>query len=236
MKRTTIGSLFVLAILLVGCTQLIGSGNVVMLEETVSGFDRVDADQGFDVEISQGEAFNVIVRVDDNIADHVSVAKQGSTLKIGLRPGRVYNLSNATLEAEITMPELTGIDLSGGSHASVTGFKSTERLAVDLSGGSQMRGDIEAGNMNCDLSGGSDITLDGSAQDLTIDVSGGSQVMLRDFAVIDAYVNASGGSQTTLNPSGRLDVDASGGSRVYYVGSPTMGNIDTSGSSSVESR
>ena len=89
---------------------------------------------------------------------------------------------------------------------------------------------------NCDLSGGSGITLSGSAQEGTIDVSGGSQVMLGEFAVEDAYVNASGGSQANVKPSGRLNVDASGGSRIYYVGAPTMGNIDTSGSSSVEGR
>jgi hypothetical protein len=36
-----------------------------------------------------------------------------------------------------------------------------------------------------------------------------------------------------VNPSGTLNVDASGGSHVSYVGSPTLGTIDKSGSSSV---
>lgn len=236
MKQSTTVILVILALLLAGCMQITGSGNVVTVEETISDFDRVDAAQGFDIAISQGEAFSVVVRADDNIVDHLWVARQGRTLKLGLQPGRVFSLQNATLEAEITMPELTGLDLSGGSHALVTGFASTQPLTVDLSGGSHLRGDIKAGNANVDLSGGSGISLSGSATDLTIDASGGSQVSLDDFVVADAYVNASGGSQITVNPSDRLDVDASGGSRIYYVGSPTMGNIDTSGSSSVQQR
>ena len=53
-------------------------------------------------------------------------------------------------------------------------------------------------------------------------------------SVVDANVEMSGGGRATVNPSGRLDVNASGGSHVYYVGNPTLGDIDTSGGSSVE--
>ena len=74
------------------------------------------------------------------------------------------------------MPELTGLDLSGGSHATITGFTSTEDFDTDLSGGSHLRGDIEAGNVRFDASGGSHLTLIGSAQDLKLDGSGGSQI------------------------------------------------------------
>jgi hypothetical protein len=63
-----------------------------------------------------------------------------------------------------------------------------------------------------------------------------SDVNLTDFPVADADVNVSGSSEATVNPSGRLDVDASGASNVYYLDSPTFGVIDTSGSSTVNPR
>jgi hypothetical protein len=69
---------------------------------------------------------------------------------------------------------------------------------------------------------------------LTIDGSGGGRIDLGDFSVVDANVELSGGGRATVNSSGTLDVDASGGSHVTYVGSPTLGKIDTSGGSSVE--
>ena len=97
-----------------------------------------------------------------------------------------------------------------------------------------MHGDIEAGDASFDLSGSSDATLTGSGQDVTIDVSGASKIDLAEFPVADAKVDASGASQVTVNPSGRLDVNASGASHVYYLGSPSLGTIDTSGSSTVE--
>ena len=95
------------------------------------------------------------------------------------------------------------------------------------------RGDIETGDANFDTSGGSNVTLGGSGQDLTVDASGGSQVNLDDFSVVGANIEASGGARVTVNPSGTLDADASGGARIIYLGNPTMGEIDSSGGASI---
>jgi hypothetical protein len=192
---------------------LTGSGNVVTQEEAITGFDGLDISHGFQVDVVQGDSFAVVVRVDDNLLDEVRIAKDGSALKIGLRPGITYNLKDATLEADVTMPELTGAGLSGGSH---------------------LDGRVETGDLTLDLSGGSHVTLSGSAGNLTVDASGGSHAKLAGLEVADAGVDASGGSHVTVNPSGRLDADASGGSQVRYVGSPTLGTLDTSGSSSIK--
>ena len=237
----TLGFVLVLTALLTGCCGLIprqttitGSGNVVTQEEAFTGFDKVDVSHAFTVDISQGESFRVVVRVDDNLVEHLEVVKQGDTLKIGLEPTPFRNVRDATMEAEVTMPELTGLELSGASDVTITGFKSSKMLDVKLSGASSLRGDIEAGDARFDLSGASSVTLSGSAQDVTIDASGASVVDLADFPVADADVEASGASSATVNPSGSLDADASGASHVYYVGDPTLGKIDTSGASSVE--
>ncbi len=212
-----------------------GSGNVVTREEAISDFDKVEISHSFVVDIKQGESFSVVIRVDDNLIEQLQVEKFGSTLKIGLKPG-ISLVSNATLEAEITMPELTLLDLSGASNAKISGFKSTKNLTVDLSGASSLRGDIGAGDISIDLSGSSDANLTGSGGNLTLDASGSSDVDLSDFPVADAGIDASGASTVTVNPSGRLDVEASGASNVYYLGDPGMGTIDTSGASSVEPR
>lgn len=78
------------------------------------------------------------------------------------------------------------------------------------------------------------MTLSGSAQNLTINAGGGSQAKLVDLAVVDANVNARGGSGATVRPSGRLDAVAKGGPHIRYLGSPTLGTLDADGSSSVK--
>jgi hypothetical protein len=208
-------ALFVVMAMLVGCglTSLTGSGNVVTQEEALAGFDRLDVSHGFQVDISQGETFRVVIRADDNLVEHLQVVKEGSTLRIGLKPGTSYSLRDATIEAEVTMPEFAGADLSGGSH---------------------LRGEIDAGDITFDLSGGSHATLGGSAGDLTVDAGGGSHAKLGNLKVVNANIEASGGSHVTVNPSGTLDARASGGSQVRYVGSPTLGTMDSSGGSSIK--
>jgi hypothetical protein len=224
--------------LMIGCAQvtLTGSGNVITQEESLTGFDKVDISQSFNVDITQGENFSVVVRVDDNLVEYLEVERQGSTLKIGLDPTRSLTIFSATMEAEVTMPELVGLELSGNSDARVSGFESTESLTVDLSGNSDMRGDIQAGDSSFDVSGNSSITLSGSAGDVSVDASGSSEVDLADFPAADGTVNASGASTVTVNLSGRLDADASGRSDIYYLGDPEMGRTDTSGSSSIQPR
>ncbi len=209
-----------------------GSGTLVTEEFDLSGFDMVDVSHAARVTISQGDTFSVVVSIDDNVLEYLQVEKQGSTLKIGLDPRHNYRDTRAT--AEVTMPELTGLALSGASRGTIGGFKSSRDLNVDASGASRLSGDIEAGDARFELSGASRVTLTGSAEDLVIGASGGSTVDLADFLVADANVEASGASDVTVNASGRLDVDASSGSRVTYLGSPTLGTIDSSSGSSVE--
>jgi hypothetical protein len=211
-----------------------GSGNVVTVEQATTGFDELDVSNAFQVDVGQGDDYRVVVRVDDNLEQYLQVVKQGSTLRIGLEPGRAYNLATATLEAEVSMPELAGMTLSGASRVTVTGFESTRSLEVDLSGASRLRGDIDSGKARFQVSGASQVALSGSAEDVTIDASGASRVDLSDFAVGDADVEASGASTVTIDPSGTLDAVASGASHVYYLGNPTLGDVDTSGASSVE--
>ena len=214
MNRTITVVFVLLVALLAGCTlaPITGSGKIVTREETSTGFDKLDVSHGFEVDVRQAEDFSVVIRVDDNVEKHLDVAKRGSTLQIGLKPN--VNVTSRTLQAEITMPELTGLEMSGGTHCTVTGFESTRALDLDVSGGSHA-------------------TLTGSAGDVTIDASGGSEADLFAFSVVDANVEASGGSEVTVNASGRLDADASGGSRVYYLGSPTLGTIEESGGGEV---
>jgi hypothetical protein len=134
----------------------------------------------------------------------------------------------------VTLPELAALDLSGACQATITSFQSANPFDADVSGASQLRGNIEVGDARFDVSGASQVTLRGSAGEVTVDASGASSVDLADFPLANANVKAGGASEVTVNASGMLDVDASGASNVYYAGSPTLGTIDTTGASNVE--
>jgi len=54
---------------------------------------------------------------------------------------------------------------------------------------------------------------------------------LSDFIVTNANVELSGSSNATINTKSKLDYNASGASRLDYLGNPSIGKNQTSGGS-----
>lgn len=222
----------VLLVISTGCaaTRVEGSGNLTTKAFEFVDFTKVKAENGINVEISQSSSFNIEVTADDNVMQYIEVSKSGDTLKVKPKSNTMFR--SATMIAKVSMPSLHRLELSGGSEAEIINFSSSDDLSVKLSGGSHISrfitpGNITVANANFDLSGGSSVRLTGSADGgVSIFCSGGSNIDLESFPINNADVKLSGGSRATVNVSGTLNVDISGGSEVIYIGNPTMGDID----------
>jgi len=242
MKKAIIIAAIVVAVsvictvlVLEGCPGgLIGSGNLETEAYAFADFNEVEISSAFEFEIERSSSYSINVTADDNIMEYVRVSQDGQTLKIGL--SRVIWVGPVTLKASVTMPELSGLDVSGASRGTVSDFSSTEDLHIMISGASRVTGDITAGDVDFDISGASTIQLEGSANGMVADVSGASSLKLDDFTVNNADVDFSGASSGTINLNGRLDADLSGASRLWYIGEPTMGTIDTSGAATLSKK
>ena len=237
MFRARFLSLVVVVLLLAGCsvpftTQLSGSGPAVTKDYDLARFTAVAAGSAFQVEITQSDKYSVSVTVNENLVERLDVGVSGDTLRIYLKPG-IGITGNATLKANVTMPELTGLDLSGASNTTLAGFESGKSLQSKVSGASTLRGDLTCGDARFDASGASKVDLKGGAQDLNVTASGASTVDLGSFSSKDTVVDASGASRVNVAASGSLDVEASGASTVRYVGEPAKLKVNTSGASSV---
>jgi len=213
---------------------LIGSGNLETEEYNFTNFTKVEISSAFQFEIQQSSSYNISITADDNVIDYVRVSKDGQTLKIGL--GTVRWFGPVTLRASVAMPQLLGLTVSGASRGDIYNFSSTEDVDITVSGASRVNGDITAGNIEFEISGASTIQLEGSANDIDANVSGASRLNLGSFTVNNADVNFSGASSGTINLTGRLDANLSGASRLWYIGEPMMGDINTSGASTVSKK
>jgi hypothetical protein len=245
--------LMMVAGLLMGCTVIVGSGTLKTESMDFSDFTGVEVGGAFDVEIVQSDSFSVIITADDNLFEYIRVSKRGSTLKIDVEPAVIFR--SATHRAEITMPELYGLELSGASHGTVSGFESTEDLDIevsgassldiegivagdmrfDISGASQLTGEVDANDVEFDVSGASTIRLEGMAADMKLELSGASNAEMDDFLVSNVSINFSGASRGAVNVDDRLDVELSGASRLNYTGDPTIGDVEISGASTMNS-
>lgn len=237
MLKRSLACLIIATMLLAGCvnlppfTTVIGSGKPVTQTFDFSDFDSLVVSSAFQAEVVSADAYSVEVTVDDNLVERLQVEQRGQTVYIGLGPN--IGLTNGTLSARVSMPDLVSLEASGASRVTFTGFKSGHDLGLNVSGASNAKGSVESGDVTIDVSGASRLVLSGSGGSLRANVSGASTADLSDFGVADANVEASGASRINVNASGRLDAEASGASSVRYSGNPTMGRINESGAGTV---
>ena len=195
-----------------------GSGDLVEDTYDLAGFEHVNASHTFDVTITPGETFSVVVRSDDNVQNYLAVQVKDKTLWLDLDSKHTYSLTNVTLEAAITMPTLTSIDASGASSVNAKGFASERDFTVKASGASTIDVAVEAGTVQIDASGTSHLTLNGSGAALDIVLSGSSSVEGAFQTGGNVTLEESGTSTIALFGSGgALILDASGSSNANLV-------------------
>jgi RNA polymerase sigma factor (sigma-70 family) len=212
--------------------KIIGSGKPATKEYQISGFNSVDVSSVFHVDITQGDSFKTSITADDNLFDYIKAVKEDSTLHLSLDSKDKSIQTKEKLTAKITMPSLRKLAISGASHATVNGFKSSE-MAFDLSGASHLKGSLESKKFAVEASGASHVELHGSATNAKLEGSGASHLDLGNFVLDQATVELSGASHANIQVKSKLNYSVNGASHLTYKGDPTIGKSEKSGVSSV---
>lgn len=240
----------------VGCenvvpTTVTGSGRPEMRDFNLSGFSSIQAAAAFKVQVNRADSYKVQVTADDNLWDVLDISLSGNTLHLRTKSG--VSIRNTTLTAVVTMPSLRVLDLSGATQANANGFVSGNDLTAiisgastlatenvkfgsavfDISGAGKVSGSATIREGKFTVSGAGTVNLSGSGESASIEASGGSRVTLDRFEVQKVRVTLSGGSEARVNSQNITMADLSGASHLYYVDSPTLGTIQTSGGSSL---
>jgi hypothetical protein len=228
-------ALVALTILIPGCSRagsaLNGSGKIIDHDLTVTDFNSVNIKGVFEVEISRAEDFKVTLSTDENLLGRIQVSVEHKTLKLGIAAPATF--LPTSLKVKIGMPEMVGLNLSGGAKGVLQGFESDEHLSVFLAGGSTLNGYLKAGQITFNLSDASLIGLKGIATYLELECKGASKADLGDLTLTAAQVKLSEASEATLNINGRFDANLSDASKVFYLGNPLFTNTSISGGSTM---
>lgn len=136
-------------------------------------------------------------------------------------------LSNATIN------HLNVFNL-GASSFSLNGLKS-EKCALSCTGASKMTVDgIDAEYCSIECSGASKTVASGRSGRGSVSSTGASAVDCGGLEYENLTVEASGASKATVRCTGKLNVEASGASSIWYDGDCALSSINTSGSSSIK--
>jgi hypothetical protein len=142
----------------------------------VSGFHKIEVSGGINLYLSNGEEAVAVSASDVEVRNRIKTEVKNGVLKIyyDWKTGVKLNLKNISLKAYVSFKDLDGLSASGGSDVKVDGTIKSDKLNLQLSGGSDFNGRVAVGTLKIDQSGGSDCDLNGTAIDLSIDASGGS--------------------------------------------------------------
>lgn len=194
-------------------------------------FSKVNVGWGMYVTIIQGSDYNIEVEADSRDLDALKVEKKNTSVRFSFDKSNYKKHDDINIK--IKMPALTGLKLSGGSQGSINMNIASKDFEADLSGGAELQGELQCGDVSFECSGGSTVTLKGKAGNLSTDGSGGSEYNLKNFSVNDINANLSGGSSLTVTTNGTINSDQSGGSEIVYYGNAKIGNTDFSGGSGI---
>jgi hypothetical protein len=124
-----------------------------------------------------------------------------------------------TLEARITMPDLTGLEISGATKGTVRGFKSGNDLNARISGASTLDLDVETGNFISKISGSSKVTARIKSTSTDIEISGASKLTL-DMDTGNFVYESSGASDASGGlKAASTTIHLTGASEMQFTGS-----------------
>ncbi|HKG05134.1 MAG TPA: head GIN domain-containing protein [Pedobacter sp.] len=190
----------------------------------ITGFNEVSVSSGIDLYLTQSNSENIRINAHPELLKNVVVEKQGSNLVIRYKDKISWNrlMKGQSTKVYVNYKILQAISASGGSDVFMQNTLKTDKLAIRVSGGSDIEANVIAKDVEIHASGGSDIDIKGSATNMEAHSSGGSDIDALGFIVENARVSASGGSDANIHVTKALEANANGGSDVSYKGNPSV--------------
>ncbi|MGC4036535.1 MAG: head GIN domain-containing protein [Chitinophagaceae bacterium] len=202
----------------------------------VGSFHGVEVGSGIDLYLSPGDETVVVTASEIRFRDRIKTEVRNGILKIWYDYKSNFRIDggNRKMKAYVSFKQLDRVEGSGGSDVYVDGVIKSDKLDLEVSGGSDFKGKVSIAELRISASGGSDVNISGDAKNAKIDASGGSDCRAYDLITETCDLQASGGSDLYITVNKEMVADASGGSDIYYKGSGVIRDIRSSGSSGVK--
>ncbi|MCK8060654.1 MULTISPECIES: GIN domain-containing protein [unclassified Fusibacter] len=229
-----------------GVTEAVtGSGNLISEEIEVGAFTGVHVKGMFEVTIKEGE-YGLVVTADDNLIPKLKIDTKGSVLVLDLEP--TVSLLKTTLKAEITVPALDYLKVSGISNVHIEPVRCQTPMQLIVGGASQFYGPIEsesleltvtgtakakvvvkASELDVDVSGTANLKMKGEAKHARISTSGTSNTKADKLLLEDLVVRSDGTSVCLVTVNGNVKAKASGTAVITLAGDATVVERNVSG-------
>ena len=234
MKNGLILSVFIVAMnLITGYSE----GQTVNREtRNLAGFTKVNFGISGDLYINIGAEFKVVLEGDKSLLEEIETEVTGS--KLVIKKDSWHSHGNEKVTVYITMPELTGLGVSGSGKAEIRDAVKAENLDFSVSGSGRIQtADLILGKLNVGISGSGDVIIGGSGEAASADISisGSGNYSGEPLKIANADFSISGSGSCKCNVTDNLEASVSGSGNITYTGSPKI-DARVSGSGRVRSK
>lgn len=194
-----------------------------------------------EVNLVKSDSYKVEIILPNVLKEYLQVWVNNGVLKIGWNkniPSKLQKeLGNWTCKAEIAMPKLRKLEMSGATSLKCddTFDLGREEISLDLSGASKIKSlNVNAEKLDAEISGACSYKLTGNFNEAELDLSGAASGSFKINAD-KAEVDVSGAAKTNMDGNfGKIEVDASGACILNLNGKVGKLEVDASGASNVK--
>lgn len=195
-------------------------------------FSELEISSTFEVEITQSEEYFIELTFEEELDSYILVELSENELKIGLKNWR-GNLKSSP-KAIIHLPSLESIEISGATTVNILKLN-VEELEIELSGASDINGEVNVRKLEADISGASSLNLGGIVNKGEIYLSGVSEFNNDKGRITDELIfDASGASSALCVVDGDIYLNMSGASSFTYSGKGDIIKQESSGGSTIK--
>ena len=207
-----------------------GSGNIIVEDRKVSGFDKILMSGVGKVIITQGDSESLSIETDDNLMEYIKTEVNGDTLEIGFEDNVVFSSGSGGTAVDptdgfifrINVIDLHKISIPGAADIEMEKIK-TDNFDISLSGAGLVSfDDLDAGTLNVLISGAGDVNLAGRVENQVVTLSGLGRYQAFNLESQETSITISGAGDAEVWVMDDLDVTISGAGDVKYYGNPSV--------------
>jgi hypothetical protein len=194
-------------VLILGCAGYIYAQESEI--RSLESFNKIVIGGNSKVYLTKGSPQEVKVETKNKLSE-VETNVSYNALHIDGKPSSIY----------ITIPELTGIVISGNGEVRTASAFQGESLKLEISGSGKILMPVEVTSLVLEISGMGKLHLSGSAQHMKLSIMGNGTVDAQDLRLTDADADISGVGKMSIDVTENLNMNISGVGKIYYKSEP----------------
>lgn len=211
-----------------GCGNVVRGSGVIVTETfafndgSVDSYNSLRVCCGFRVNLWEGDEASVTITADDNIIDALTVRDLIGEIDVDRDDGDAELRPSQPVEVDVVLNNVRSIEAVGGVDLTVAPID-LEKVTVGFYGETtaDFQG-IRADEFDLEFDGKGRVTVRGMVDRQTVTLEAGASYRAEEMESTGAEMTLRGGSEARVRVTDTLTVTATEGSRVRYLGEPTV--------------